>query len=115
MDLLKYCLAKKGAHEDYPFGSEPLVVKISTRMFALFSYRGDKLGISLKCDPFVIQSLKQQYASITPGYHLNKQHWITIQIDGSVPENELIWLIDLSYELVYKSLTKSEKESINNA
>jgi len=113
MDVLKYCLSKKGAFEDFPFGPEPTTIKIGSKMFALISMRSDKLVLSLKCDPFVSQSLRQQYTAIAPGYHLNKQHWNTIQIDGSVPEHEILWMIDHSYDLVYASLTKLEKESID--
>lgn len=113
MDVLKYCLSKKGAYEDFPFGPEPATIKVGSKMFALISNRSDKIFISLKCDPFVAQSLREQYPSITPGDHLNKQHWNTIAIDGTIPEHEIIWMIDHSYDLVYKSLTKADKESIN--
>jgi predicted DNA-binding protein (MmcQ/YjbR family) len=112
MDVLKYCLSKKGAYEDFPFGPEPITVKVGSKMFALISNRSDKIFISLKCDPFVAQSLREQYLSITSGYHLNKQHWNTIAIDGTIPKQELIWMIDHSYDLVFKSLTKSEKKNI---
>ncbi len=112
MDVLKYCLSKKGAYEDFPFGPEPITVKVGSKMFALLSNRSDKNFISLKCDPFVAQSLREQYSSVTPGYHLNKQHWNTITIDGTIPEHELIWMIDHSYDLVFKSLTKAEKKQL---
>ncbi|MDP4179683.1 MAG: MmcQ/YjbR family DNA-binding protein [Bacillota bacterium] len=112
MDVLKYCLSKKGAYEDYPFGPEPVTIKIGSKMFALISNRSDKLYLSLKCDPFMAQSLREQYSNISPGYHLNKQHWNTIIVDESIPEHEVIWMIDHSYELVFKSLSKTEKERI---
>lgn len=113
LDVVKYCLTKNGAYEDYPFGPEPLVIKVGSKIFALISKKGDKNYISLKCDPFVAQSLRQQYPSITPGYHLNKQHWNTVLLDGTVPDNEIKWLIDHSYDLVFKTLSKSKLIAIN--
>ena len=71
------------------------------------------MNLSLKCDPFVAEDLRQRYPAITPGYHLSKRHWNTILIDGSVPDSEVIWMIDHSYDLVFKSLTKTEKEQIS--
>ncbi|MCX7920630.1 MAG: MmcQ/YjbR family DNA-binding protein [Clostridia bacterium] len=110
--LTSYCLSKKGATEDYPFGPDVLVIKVSSKMFALISMKANKLNISLKCDPFLADNLRQQYASVTPGYHLNKKHWNTIVVDGSISEQELYWMIDHSYELVLNSLTKIEREAI---
>jgi predicted DNA-binding protein (MmcQ/YjbR family) len=110
--LSKYCLSKQGAKEDYPFGKDVFVAKIASKMFALISERNDQPNISLKCDPFLAENLRQQYPAITPGYHLNKSHWNTINIDGSLTESELIQMIDHSYELVFKSLKKSEKAEI---
>lgn len=107
-ELSAYCLSKTGAYDDLPFGPEPLVIKVGLKMFALISYK----SISLKCDPFVAQNLRDQYSAITPGYHLNKSRWNTILADSSVPDHELKWMIDHSYELVFKSLTKAEKEQV---
>jgi predicted DNA-binding protein (MmcQ/YjbR family) len=110
--ILNYCLSKKGAIEDYPFGNAVLVIKIASKMFALISERNNLLNISLKCEPFLADHLRQQYPCITPGYHLNKSHWNTIVIDGSLTELELSKMIDHSYDLVFKSLKKLEKEAI---
>ncbi|NHN29610.1 MmcQ/YjbR family DNA-binding protein [Paenibacillus agricola] len=115
MDLLslcKYCLNKQGSREDYPFGDDVLVIKVASKMFALIPQDEHQLTISLKCDPFIAESLREQHASITPGYHLNKSHWNTILIDGSIPEQELFKMIDHSYELVFKGLKKTEKDAI---
>jgi len=110
--LINYCLSKKGAYEDFPFGPDVLVIKVSSKMFALVSGRGSKLNISLKCDPFLAEDLRAKYPSVNPGYHLSKKHWNTVLIDGTVHEQELHWMIDHSYELVLKSLTKSEREAV---
>ncbi|MCX7708293.1 MAG: MmcQ/YjbR family DNA-binding protein [Clostridia bacterium] len=107
-----YCLSKKGVAEDFPFGPDVLTFKVGSKMFALISGRGNKINISLKCDPFLAQDLRERYPLITPGYHLNKKHWNTIVIDDSIPDHEIFWMIDHSYELVLKSLTKAERESL---
>jgi len=114
-EVTEYCLSKPNAFIDYPFGPEPAVIKVGSRIFAFIHIMNKKLYISLKCDPFISQTLRQQYAAVIPGYHLNKKHWNTVTIDGSVPDNELIWMIDHSYELVYKRLSKADRAKLNNA
>ncbi|CAH1223953.1 hypothetical protein PAECIP111893_05054 [Paenibacillus plantiphilus] len=106
--LTEFCLAKRGAVKTFPFGPEPLVVKVGERMFALITVG----SISLKCDPVIAENLREQYKAVTPGYHMNKQHWNTIQLDGSIPEEELHDMINHSYDLVFKGLTKDEKKRI---
>ncbi|NLD47329.1 MAG: MmcQ/YjbR family DNA-binding protein [Clostridiaceae bacterium] len=103
-DVIKHCLSKGNTYEDFPFGPEPLVIKANSEIFALISEKNGKTCISLKCDPFVAQSLRQQYPSVTPGYHLSKQNWNTVVLDGSVPDKELVWMIDHSYELAINKL-----------
>jgi len=104
-----YCLTKLGAVEDYPFGPDVIVFKIGAKMFALMARRNNQNVLSLKCDIDYSLILRQQYASITPGYHLNKRCWNTLILDGSIPEKEIIALIDHSYELVFKSLSRKIK------
>lgn len=110
--LTDYCLSKKGAYEDYPFGPEPRVIKVASKMFALMSEKDGTLQISLKCEPFLAESLRQQYASVQPGYHLNKTHWNTITVDGSIINQELLQMIDHSYDVVVQKLTKAEKSNL---
>ncbi|MBB6214665.1 putative DNA-binding protein (MmcQ/YjbR family) [Anaerosolibacter carboniphilus] len=112
LDLKKYCLALNGAREDYPFGDDVLVIKVLSKMFALITFKDDELHLSLKCDPKLAEHFRQQYASVTPGYHLNKKHWNTIIMNDSVPEDEIIWMIHHSHELVLKSLTKAERQTL---
>lgn len=109
-ELAAYCLSKKGAREDYPFGPEPLVVKVGSKMFALLSGGSEEASISLKCDPETAYLLRQQYAAVKPGYHLNKQHWNTVQIDGTMSDDVIREMIDDSYALVARKLTRAEKE-----
>ncbi|MGH3239914.1 MAG: MmcQ/YjbR family DNA-binding protein [Spirillospora sp.] len=110
------CLAKAGAVEDYPFGDDVAVFKVAGRMFALVplgsSEDSPQGSVSLKCDPDLAVDLRGRYAAITAGYHLNKRHWNTVVLDGSVPEEELLELIDHSYELVVASLTKAQRAEL---
>jgi len=111
--VTEYCLSKPGAREDYPFGPDPLVMKVGSKMFALLAVWPDgREQISLKCDPFLAESLRQQHKSVIPGYHLNKTHWNTVFLDGTIPDGDILSMVDHSYELVFKSLKKAEKESI---
>ncbi|OPA73877.1 MmcQ-like protein [Paenibacillus selenitireducens] len=107
-----YCLTKPGTSLTYPFGVEVQVFKVGTKMFALMPSDVPASNISLKCDPMRAASLREQYAEIQPGYHLNKKHWNTVQLHGDLTDEEIRMLIDHSYELVFKGLTKAEKTEI---
>ncbi|HEX2939207.1 MAG TPA: MmcQ/YjbR family DNA-binding protein [Ruminiclostridium sp.] len=104
LEAKKYCLTKPGAFEDYPFDNVTPVIKVMKKMFALFGEN----SVSLKCDPFLSGDLRAQYKAITPGYHLNKEHWNTVLLDGSVPDDTITFLIDMSYELVTKKNSKKQ-------
>lgn len=106
--ITEYCLTKPGAVKDYPFGPEPLVIKVGGKMFALLSGQ----AISLKCDPVVAENLREKNEAITPGYHMNKKHWNSIRVDGSLSADEIRSMIDHSYELVFKGLPKSVREKV---
>jgi predicted DNA-binding protein (MmcQ/YjbR family) len=108
------CLAKPGSAEDYPFGDEVAVFKVADKMFALVPLGESPGSVSLKCDPDLAADLRQTYAAITPGYHLNKRHWNTVTLDGSVPEEELLELIDHSYQLVVARLSRAERAKLNS-
>ncbi len=107
-ELREQCLRQKRAYEDFPFGPDAAVYKVLGKMFALIS--GER--ISLKCDPMLAQILREKYAAVAPGYHMNKRHWNTIESDGTVPDDELIELIEHSYELVVKGLRKADREKL---
>lgn len=115
-DLRAVCLAKPGAHEDFPFGPDTLVFKVRGKLFALCPARrgvdDEPLSINLKCEPELAELLREKYDVVTPGYHMNKRHWNTVILDGSVPKREVLELIDLSYSLVVKGLRKSERERL---
>jgi predicted DNA-binding protein (MmcQ/YjbR family) len=110
--VIAACAARPGSAEDYPFGDGVAVFKVAGRMFALVSLDEPPGTVSLKCDPALADGLRARYAAITPGYHLNKRHWNTVVLDGSVPEEELLDLIDHSYELVVAGLTRTQRETL---
>ncbi len=99
-DVAAYCLGKPGAREDYPFGPEASVFKVNGKMFALTPATERPATINLKCDPIRSIRLRQDYPEITPGYHMNKQHWNTLDLTGKLPPELVRDLIDHSYELV---------------
>jgi predicted DNA-binding protein (MmcQ/YjbR family) len=110
--VIAACGAKPGSAEDYPFGDEVAVFKVAGRMFALVSLGPPPGSVSLKCDPGLAAALRDRYAAITPGYHLNKRHWNTVALDGSVPDEELLELIDHSYELVVARLPRAQRSKL---
>jgi len=97
--IREYCISKTGATESFPFGEDTLVFKTGEKIFALVNLDGD-LSINLKCDPAYAIELRERYSSVTPGYHMNKKHWNTILLDGTVPDKEVFSWIDHSYQLV---------------
>lgn len=110
--IATYLLAKKGATEETPFGPEALVYKVMGKMFALVAWEEVPLRISLKCEPGQALLLRDVYPAVRPGYHLNKAHWNTITLDGTVPNDELLGMIDDSYDLVVRSLTRAQREAL---
>lgn len=107
----EYCLRKAGVTESFPFDNNTLVFKVMNKMFALCDV--DLFtSVNLKCDPERCIQLREQYEGIIPGYHMNKKHWNTIQMDGTIPDNLFLELIDHSYELIVESLPKKLKEEL---
>lgn len=107
-----YCLAKPAVFEDYPFGPEALVFKVKSKLFAILGTE-DRVGrINLKCDPDQAVALRDIFPAVIPGYHMNKRHWNTVILDGSIPVSEIERMIDHSYTLVVKSLTKAERQPL---
>ena len=98
--VLELCRRFPGALEDYPFGDGLAVFKVAGRMFALVSLDGDPGSVNLKCDPGLALELRAVYAAVRPGYHQNKRHWNTVELDGSIDDDELREMIDHSYDLV---------------
>jgi predicted DNA-binding protein (MmcQ/YjbR family) len=110
--VIAACSAKPGAVEDYPFGDEVAVFKVAGKMFALVPLGEAPGSVSLKCDPDLATSLRGRHAGVTPGYHLNKRHWNTVTLDGSVPDEEVLELVDHSYDLVLAGLTRTQRNKL---
>ena len=110
--ISEYCLSKKGTSEDFPFDEETLVFKVMGKMFALIPLERIPLQINLKCNPDLVIELRERYDTVQPGYHMNKNHWNTILIDGRLRKDLILEWIDKSYDLVVSGLKKSEKEKL---
>jgi len=108
--IREHCLKKKGVREGFPFGEDTLVFKVAGKIFLLASLETIPLQINLKCDPEKAIELRETYDSVQPGYHMNKKHWNTIIIDGTVTHYQLFEWIDNSYKLVVSGLKKSEQK-----
>jgi predicted DNA-binding protein (MmcQ/YjbR family) len=111
-EIRLYCLNKKGVTEGFPFGETALVFKVGGKMFCLTNLEGD-LAVNLKNDPEKNIELRERYQAVKPGYHMNKQHWNTVEIDNTIPDNLMKELIDESYDLIVKSFSKKQKEEFN--
>ena len=105
VELRDYCMSKPNVSESLPFDEDTLVFKVNGKMFALTNLTGD-LFINLKCDPEKAINLREVYPAVEPGYHMNKKHWNTIWIDGSIPSGLIEEWVDHSYELVSKVKTR---------
>ena len=111
-DAIERFLSKPGAEETTPFGPDVLVYKVGGKMFALTVPDDFPARINLKCDPERSVMLREEHAAITPGYHMNKRHWNTVVLDGSLPAKLVRELIDHSYELVVASLPKAVRAKL---
>jgi predicted DNA-binding protein (MmcQ/YjbR family) len=98
--LREYCLSKPDSEETLPFGPDTLVFKVNGKAFLLVGLDEEQLSFNVKCDPDKVVELREEYSCVLPGYHMNKKHWNTIVVDGSVSSKQLKEWIDWSYELV---------------
>jgi|TARA_R110000850_G_scaffold213546_2_gene339563 predicted DNA-binding protein (MmcQ/YjbR family) len=114
-DAKNYLLSKPAVREDYPFGPEVMVTKIKGKMFATLGVEKEVGHMNLKCDPDQAQELRDLFESVKPGYHMNKLHWNTIILDGSIPQGEIERMIDHSYGLVVKKLKRVEREALETS
>ena len=110
-----YLLSRPEAIEDFPFGPDVAVMKIAGKMFATYAGGADGTSINLKCDPDQALVLRDIFTAVKPGYHMNKRHWNTVRLDGSVPSGELQRMIDHSYGLVVKGLPKARRQALEIA
>ena len=111
-ELRDHCLAFAGSVETFPFGPETSVFKVAGKMFALSGLAQSPLRVSLKCEPHLAEQLRETHPAVLPGYHLNKRHWNTIIIDGSLPESMIKDLVEDSYDLVVSQLPLSRRRAL---
>jgi predicted DNA-binding protein (MmcQ/YjbR family) len=110
--LREYCLSKPATEETLPFGPDTLVYKVSGKVFLLTGLDTEIFRFNVKCNPDLALELREQYDCVQPGYHMNKKHWNTIVVDGSVSNQQLKEWIDHSYQLVIDSLPKKQREQL---
>ncbi len=110
-ELRDHCLAKPGATEGFPFGEDTLVFKVGCKIFLITSLdQADRFNV--KCDPELAVELRERYAEVQPGYHMNKKMWNTVFMTGSLTRKQLLDMIDHSYDLILKSLPKKIQAEI---
>lgn len=110
--LRDLCLALPGVEETFPFSPGTSVFKVAGKMFALSQLDADPLAVSLKCEPLLAEQLREAHPAIRPGYHLNKRHWNTVTIDGSLPDQMIYDLVEDSYDLVVSRLPAATRRSL---
>jgi predicted DNA-binding protein (MmcQ/YjbR family) len=108
----EYCLEKIAATESMPFGEGVLVFKVAGKIFALAALDEIPATVNLKCDPDLALALRDRYEQVQPGYHMNKKHWNTVEIDSGVPEAELRKMIEHSYDSVVHALPKAQRDQL---
>ncbi|NWG18281.1 MAG: MmcQ/YjbR family DNA-binding protein [Chloroflexi bacterium] len=113
-DLRSCCLSLRAAVEDFPFGDDVAVYKVMGKVFALLPVAGP-LRISLKCDPTWAAILRETYPAVKPGWHLNKKHWNTVEVDGGITDDEILEMVEHSYQQAVKGLTKAERECLDES
>ena len=104
-----HILSQREAGEDFPFGPDVAVYRVRHKIFAMLAKDKDGARVSLKCDPAEALALRDLFKAVMPGYHLNKKHWNTVILDGTVPDGELKRMIDNSYALVIASMPTSQR------
>jgi predicted DNA-binding protein (MmcQ/YjbR family) len=112
--ISEFASSLAGVVEEQPFGPSVDVLKVGGKMFAILSPESSPESISLKCDPDLAIELRLQYEAVIPGFHLNKRLWNTVHLDGTIPDDEVLEMVNHSYEQVVAGLTKSVRQSLNS-
>lgn len=110
--LKRHCLSFPGSAETFPFGHETSVFKVAEKIFAISRLAGAPLEVSLKCDPLLAEQLREAHPAVRAGYHLNKRHWNTVTLDGSIADQLLKDMIEDSYDLVVSRLARSRRRAL---
>jgi predicted DNA-binding protein (MmcQ/YjbR family) len=110
--LRDLCLTFRGSEETFPFGFETSVFKVAGKMFALSRLQSEPLSVSLKCEPQLAEQLRAAHPCITAGYHLNKRHWNTVVIDGSLSDQTIADMVEDSYDLIVSKLSRARQRAL---
>jgi predicted DNA-binding protein (MmcQ/YjbR family) len=110
--LRRWCLARPGTAEEFPFDQVTSVFKVAGKVFAISNLRGRPLRVSVKCDPELAAQLRISYPAVAPGYHLNKRHWNTITLDGSLDDALVFDMLEDSYDLVVAGLPRAARQAL---
>jgi predicted DNA-binding protein (MmcQ/YjbR family) len=111
-ELRDLCLSFPGAQETFPFGHETSVFKVAGKIFALSRLAEPHLRVSVKCEPGLAEQLREAHAAVRPGYHLNKRHWNTVDVDGSLPDEMIGDMVEDSYDLVVSALSRARQRAL---
>jgi predicted DNA-binding protein (MmcQ/YjbR family) len=111
-ELRDHCLEFPGSTETFPFGPETSVFKVAGKVFALTRLTQRPLQVSVKCEPLLAEQLRDAHPAVLPGYHLNKRHWNTVVIDGSVPDRAIKDMVEDSYDLVVSALSRIRRRAL---
>ncbi len=112
-ELREYCISKIGVTEEFPFNEDTLVFKVGGKMFCLLNLVPPH-SINLKCDPEKVISLIEEFEEISPGYHMNKKHWISVSLSGTLTNKFILGLVNDSYNLVFAKLSEKLKKKLKN-
>jgi predicted DNA-binding protein (MmcQ/YjbR family) len=107
--LRAFCLSLTGAEETFPFGTQTSVFKVEGKMFAFSPLASASLSVSVKCEPALAEALREAHPAVTAGYHLNKRHWNTVELDGSLSDETVCDMIEDSYDLVVSKLPRAKR------
>jgi predicted DNA-binding protein (MmcQ/YjbR family) len=111
-ELRGHCLSFPGADETFPFGPENSVFKVAGKIFAISRLDAEPLRVSLKCEPGLATQLRESHGAVQPGYHLNKRHWNTVTIDGTMPEEMIRDMVEDSYDLIVSTLPHAHRRAL---
>jgi predicted DNA-binding protein (MmcQ/YjbR family) len=111
-ELRECCLSFPGAEETFPFGPDTSVFKVAGKMFALSALAAERLDVSVKCEPALAEQVRDAHSAVRPGYHLNKRHWNTITIDGTLGDPMIRDMIEDSYDLIVSKLPRAQRQAL---
>ena len=112
-ELRDYCLSLLGTYEEFPFGPNTSAFKVAGKIFALSQLSGYPLSVSLKCDPPLAEELRKAHSAVVAGYHLNKRHWNTVTIDGSLSDEMISDMVEDSYDLIVSKLPRAQRQALS--